>query len=343
MTDDLSREDAERLFNSVSKAVKTNDLVELDSLYSNKPEEEEEVETPLEEENPEVKEPAEEQPEEAEEEETSPLPEDESEAGKPQKKKEPETPAEQTELDKLKEQLESMKKENHALRSQAGRVPHVQKRLRELDKKLEELTKTSPSSQTSTKIKPKLDGLLEGIKETDPKLADAIAAAISEATNGVDEEIRSREIENLKFIRQQESSSYQAQEAERLLEMYPNAPQVFQSPHWAEWKKKQSDGVVGLAESSNADDVSRAFKMYAEDMQALYPELGKKPAEEAPKVQDPAALEKAKKIEEERARKKTTAANVATPSAAGKKSIPDDPEALFKKISEQLAKERRGE
>lgn len=331
---DLTQQDAERLFNNVSKAVKDNDLEKLDTLYAS-PAPEDEVE----EEQPEIEQPTpdEEEPAEIEGEEASPSVETDEQP----EEEEPEVPAVDRELAELKSQLENMKKENHALKSQAGRVPHVQKRLRELDKKLEELQNASPSSQTSAKIKPKLDELLQDLKETDSVLADTIAKAIEQATNGVDEQLRTREIESLSFIREQEARSYQAQEAERLLEMHPNAREVFVSPHWSEWKDKQSEGVLALATSSNADDVSKAFKMYAEDMLKEYPDLAKTPA--ASMNENPEAAAKAKKIEEERARKKQTAANINSPGGQGKTALPDDPEALFKKFSEQLRKERFGQ
>ena len=92
-------------------------------------------------------------------------------------------PKEPDELSKLKDQLDKLSKENHALRSQAGRVPHVQRRLQELDKKLEELNKrnASPSNQHSDAI---LEAL-KAIKETDPELASSVAEAIGRATSGV--------------------------------------------------------------------------------------------------------------------------------------------------------------
>lgn len=333
---DLSREDAERLFNNVSKAVKDNDLEKLDSLYPSQAPDELEVE----EEQPAVEEPESDSPDDQlQDEEQSPSDETDTDEDEPQG----DAPKVDKELAELRAQLDSMKKENHALKSQAGRVPHVQKRLRELDKKLEELQNASPSSQTSAKIKPKLDALLEGLKETDSQLADTIAKAIEEATNGVDETARAREIENLTFLRENEARTYQAAEAQRLIEMYPNAPEVFRSPHWSEWKNKQSEGVLALATSSNADDVARAFKLYADDMVAQYPDLSKSAQNTAMKTEDPEAAAKAKKIEEERARKKQTAANIGSPNAAGKNALPDDPEALFKKFSEQLRKERTGQ
>lgn len=341
---DLSREDAERLFNNVSKAVKDNDLEKLDTLYREPTPDDTELEDDtapdVDDDTPDDSQPdLDDQPDDEEGKETSPP--DEADEELPDE--EDKGTGVDKELAELKAQLESMKKENHALKSQAGRVPHVQKRLRELDKKLEELKSASPSSQTSTKIKPKLDELLSDLKETDSVLAETIARAIEQATNGVDEELRAREIENLSFMREREAREYQAQEASRLLEMYPNAKEVFTSPHWAEWKEKQSEGVLALATSSNADDVARAFKLYADDMVAQYPDLAKSTADTAKKTDDPEAAAKAKKIEEERARKKQTAANIHSPSAQGKTALPDDPEALFKKFSEQIRKERTGQ
>lgn len=341
---DFSHEEAERLFNDVSKAVKDNDVTALDGLYKKDAAEDaptlEVKDEPKVDDQPVDDDILSEQPDKDKEEKDSPPVE---EGNKPTEtadktpKEEAQTP-EQKALAELTAQLESMKKENHALRSQAGRVPHVQKRLRELDKKLEELKSASPSSQTSTKIKPKLDAMLKDIEETDSKLADAIRGAITEATNTVDEDARAREIANLEFTRQQEAALYQQHEATRLLDMVPNAKEVFADPNWAAWKKEQSDAVLSLATSGNADDVVKAFKIFAGDMVAKYPHLAATPTADEP---DTAAAEKAKKIEEERARKKATAANVASPTAPGKHSMPDDPEALFRKISEQLAKERQ--
>jgi len=233
-------------------------------------------------------------------------------------------------------------KENHALKSQAGRVPHVQRRLKELDQKLEELTKrsSSPSNRPSTNIQPKVLEALKGIRETDAELADTIAAAIAQATDGVSDEFLSRERENLTSQRAQTYSDYQDGEASRLLDMYPNAKEVFSSPTWKEWKTTQSSGIQNLADSDSADDVSYAFKKYAEDMVAKYPELAKTEVTpvEAPTVNDP----KAAKIEEERARKLAASVVMGTPNAAGKSALPSDPKALFEQYSKQIRKEITG-
>jgi ElaB/YqjD/DUF883 family membrane-anchored ribosome-binding protein len=300
--------DPNKLFNEISTAIRADDGNKLSELTTTpaleKEEEPLETEVPAEEE---------EQPEEVKEEEEKSPPEDDK-AGKTEEEteEEGEKVVEKSELDLLKEQLNRVTKENHNLKSQAGRVPHVQKRLRELDKKLEELERksTSPSSQTSEKIKPQVDAILKGIRETDAELADAVAKAIAVATEGVAAESLTKEKDTLVFLRQQELEQHQEMEAQRLLDMYPNAPEVFQSKHWSDWKSQQSAGVVGLANSDSADDVALAFEKYARDMQALFPEL------------------------------QSTAASIGSPNAAGKIAVSDDPQALFEKYVKEIRKSR---
>jgi hypothetical protein len=262
-----------------------------------------------------------------------------------------EAPKEPTEAEKLKEQIEKLSKENHDLRSQAGRVPSIQRKVREIDKKLEELAKrdTSPSSQPSAKIKPKILDLLKGVSEDDPELAKAIANAIGEAMDGVASEQTAKEKETLTFLRDQEAKTYQDAEAQRLIQMYPNAPEVFKSKSWAEWKAEQTAGIRNLAESDTADEVAFAFDKYAKDMIAKHPELAPKEeakekveAKASPTDAEKEAAEKARRIEEERRRKKESAANVGSPNLSGKINLPDDPVALFEKFSEQIRKERTG-
>ena len=328
MSDELSDKDAQKLFNEVSASLRDNDGSKLDELLT--------IETPSDEQLPEELPPV-----ESEEETPAPL---EPEAEQEVLEEEP-TPApeENKELAELKAQLAAISKENHALKSQAGRVPHVQRKLKELDEKLAELAKQAavpPSDRPST-IQPKVLEKLKGIEETDPELAKAIAAAVEEATNGVANEALDRERRTLETLREQEFATYQAQEVDRLLEMYPNAPEVFSSPSWKEWKKEQSRVVQSLAGSDSADDVAKAFKFYADDMLAKHPELAKRAesAAPAPNAENDA---KAKEIEEERKRKQAAATNVRTPNAPGKQSLPNDAEALFKMYSEQIRKDRLG-
>ena len=331
MADPLTEADSNKLFNEVSQAMQADDNVKLSSLLAQEtPTEEQPTQDPPEEE---------EQPEEIEGKETeeSPLTEEEDGADEPKEDKEP-TEAEK-QLEELRAQLETAKRDNQALRSQAGRVPSIQRKLAEVDKKLAELTTLSPSSQASTKVKPKVEKLLEGIKETDPALADSIAQALGVAIEGVDEELRESQINNLKAERELAAQDYLEEQRERLLSVYPNAPEVFASPHWAEWKKSQPAHIQALAGSDSADAVVMAFELYAKAMTEKYPELGKT-KEEAKST--PVENEEAKKLEEARLRKKKDSVDMGTSRAAARDKEPTDPQALFEKFSQEIAKELKG-
>lgn len=308
--------DANKLFNDVSKAMQDDDTSKVSELLATEaPEDEEQldVELPADEDLPE-----DEDDKDNDESDDSP-PDDE--AGKA--KEDEEDP-----LAELRTQLASLQKENQSLRSQAGRVPHVQRKLDEIDKKLK-LLSTSPSSQTSAKITPKVDELLKDVEETDPALAKALKGALTTAIEGIDEEQRSREIAHLTDLRAQEAKLHQETEAQRLLEMFPNAPEVFASPHWAEWKKNQPPHVQALAGADTADAVALAFDLYAKDMLAKHPVAAKK--EEV--------NEQANKVEEERLRKQKTAVNLDGNKLVAKDKGPQNPEALFAKFSEEIRKE----
>lgn len=323
---DLTDAEAQKIFREVQGAIKDNDTAKLDTLLTV---ESEEVETPVEVEVP-AEEPEVETPENAEN-----TPSEETEEGTTETV---DTTTEEPEaLVAMRKQLENLQKENHSLRSQAGRVPHVQRKLKELDEKLKELDKrsTSPSSRPSTTIAPKISEALKGIEETDPELAKTIAAAIAQATDGVAEDFDKRERESLTLSKEEALKEYRQEQIDILLDQYPNAPDVFNSPQWKEWKKSQSAAMQTLAGSDAADDVVFALGKYADDMVKKYPELAKS-------NEQPAANAEAAKIEADRLRKKTTGATVSSPAAASKVKLPDDPVALFKMYSEQIRKERLG-
>lgn len=333
----MSDFDAQKYFNEVSKSVQEDDNIKLAELMAQEAPEPE-IKQPVEEEQPELEDkpiPDGDAPEPKEGEEDSPLGDEPADKATEEKGKDKD---EQDEMAAVREQLEQLRKENHNLKSQAGRFPHVQKRLREMDKKLEELTKAkdSPSSQASKKYEPVVDEALKKIRDDDAELADAIKAAIAAALNGVEKDSTAKEYENLKFLRDQEASTYEQAEIDRLLTMHPNAKEVFVSPHWTDWMGKQSAGVKALAESNSADDVSTAFKLYAQDMARQYPDLVKAPEAKAPGNDE--ATAKAAQIEQDRLRKKTNSADLGNPTGSAKKG-PVDAQALFDKYIKDIEKE----
>ena len=327
-------DDLDALFNDVSAAIAGSDSNKLNELMT--AETEESQTTATEEEA---------SAEDATAEETDATPQDAesvSETSQEQEESEEQTTEQTSEepgdIDELRKKLESLQKENHSLRSQAGRVPHVQRKIQELDKKLAELAAQAPSSRPSAVISEKLANKLSSIKSADPELADVLQEIISTVGASQDEIVdkaTTRDKETLALLREQELRQHQEYEAAQLLELYPNAKDVFVSDSWKEWKAAQSKAVQALADGDTAGDVAKAFKLYEQDMLELYPEL-RKPA-------TPAVPEKAKQIEEERRNRQTRSASVPTSSSqATRQTLPDDPDKLFDYFSEKIRKERWG-
>lgn len=344
MSKELTEQEAAKLFEQVSNANRDDDGLKLSELMQ--AEATEEV-APVEEDKPE------ETPTEVVDEEVKPdKVEGEEPSSPPVKAEEAETkeddspPEELSELEKLRAQVARLDKENHRLSSQAGRVPYVQRKIKEIDKKLEDLAKASPSSHPSAEVQKKVLEKLKVVRDNDPELADAIAgaiAALGEATDGIGNEVKTKEIETLKNLRQLEVSAYQEEQANALLETYPNAPEVFASNEWKKWKAEQTNAWATLANSDTADDVIFALEKYAKDMVAKYPDLAKEEPKgaDAPAV-DVKAKEEAQKVEAERQRKQKTSVVIGSPSAPSKVGLPDDPNALFEKFSGEIRKSISG-
>ncbi len=342
MTDEtLTEQEALELFNATSKAIRDADTVKLGELnkVQTPVDNKDETDTTVDDNQPD---PDKGQPDENDDNKDTPQGDKPAEdKGDDDKKNNEQQP---DELTKLREQLETLRKENHAMKSQAGRVPHMQRRLQELDKRLEEFTKaqTSPSSQPSTKLKGKLEEALKGIKETDPDLADAIAKSVEMAIDGVAADTHTRNLEQTKAEREEVLKQYREEQTDELLEMYPNAGEVFNSTHFKQWVSQQSRGIQQLVNSDTAADVSAAFERYAEDMRRMHPELNKQTQAKVEDQPDAEAAARAKQVEAERLRKKQTAAVVNSPTAQGKVEIPDDPKALFEKFSKEIRDARNG-
>lgn len=323
MTTQLSDKENEKLFAQMSNAIRNQEFDKIDELATS-PEQEDTLKPDTHEEAPEVT-------DEAPTDVTTPPADTQPETEEAPVEV---TPEEKTEQDKLAEALaliEKVQKENHNLRSQMGRVPHLQRQIQMIDKKLEELT--SPSSRPSTKLTEKFTPKLAKIKDVDPELADTLADLLVDATDGVAEDLRHAEAQSLQNQRRAMEQEIRDAEVSRLLEMYPNAQEVFQSPSWKSWEGQQSKQLQALANSDNADDVAFAFEKYAADMMKAHPELA-----------GPARTEnnEAARIEAERQRKLQTSVVVGTPAPAGRQQKPDNPEALFREYSERIRKELTG-
>lgn len=330
MSTELTQEEANKLFNSVSQAMREDDSNKLSELLAE--ESPEEQEQPVEEET-------------HEEEEDSDTPEESTEDTDTNEESADEADEEQTTKDDplaaLRNEIEALKKAQHSFSSQMGRVPSIQRRLAEYDKQLAAL-KSATSSQTSEKVKPKIDKALKDLEDTDPALANTLRSMMGEALSEVDNGTTAREIERLQSLREIEYAEYAAEQRNILLGKYPNAADVFKSDHWKSWKKEQPDHILSLATSDSAEAVLMALDLYKRDMLIKFPELNKDNKQDDKVVEE--KNEEATKIEEQRKRQqKQTSADVRNGKAPVKSKGPLDAEALFKQYSEQLRKEIRGD
>ena len=351
MSTELSEKEANKLFMEISGALKEGDTVKVDELFVNSTVEDEPK--PVDDEDDSALSEEDSTPNAKSEDEEVDVGDDSDEDADPPEGADG-NPADEDgkdELAALKSQIAELKKERekadreiHHFRSQAGRMKAISRDMKKYDERLEELQRqlASPSNRPSAAVLGKVKEKFKSIEDIDPELASILESALGDALVGIETDNLNREKETISLLRQREIEDYETAEADRLLQMYPNAAEVFNSPAWKEWKQEQPKGIVALAESSSADEVATAFRLYSDAMLAKYPELatggtkqGETPAQKQP---DP----KATQIEAERKRKREGAANVSSPNAQGKVGLPDDPNALFNKYYEQIRKERFG-
>lgn len=185
---------------------------------------------------------------------------------------------------KAKAELESLRSDLHRYKSDAGRVPFLNRRVQELERQLED-SRRSPAPKPDAKVEMPsgVRERIERIREVDPETADAMEE-VYKASAAKAEEVRAAQEAEIANRRQREDDEYLHKEAERLFAIIPEAPQVFASEKWRLWKSKLPPNFRALAESSNADEVAEAlrnFKVDAERHLGGY-DWAPKPVEQSP-------------------------------------------------------------
>lgn len=180
----------------------------------------------------------------------------------------PETPEVTAELAAVKEKLDAAMRDLHRYKSDAGRVPALQKRMVELEKRLSE-SKRNPNSPDDV-FTPEDKKVLDDLRENDPVMADHLEKLMKGTTGRLRQQMEER-------LRQADESEYaqiaqeiEAYEYNRLQSMFPNfdVQTVFRSPEWAEWKSRLRPSDRAYAESSSADEVYAAIQWFGQDLQA---------------------------------------------------------------------------
>lgn len=241
-----------------------------------------------------------------------------------------------------KDDKQNLEQELHRLRSDAGRVPYMQRRLAELEREVRAYKARTPNASNDGKTQAKTVDLssieldadtqkeIDDLKETDPLMAKmfervaktAIAAANSRADHVVDTFTESdAKAEDERFFLEQKSE---------LTRMVPQHEAVFALPEWRQWKDSLTPGLRAMAESGLASEVSQAIYAFAADMQRGRQAAGSNDTQ-VPPTDKPSA------VSDERARK--VASSSETKNSAAKKTQELDEDAYFSEMYKKLGKD----
>lgn len=241
---------------------------------------------------------------------------------------------------------EDVQKELHRLRSDAGRVPYLQRRMQELERELR-ATKARTSQSTATADAVSTEGIeipaalkkkYDTIRETDPDLADTleetvklqIAYAQQQGTVAVETSLQAQqEEEDRKFYMDQKA---------QLLAMVPEADKIFAMPEWKQWKESLTPGRKALASSGYAVEMAQALQAFAYDYQAARGQ----PVIQQPTNATPATpvVQPENPVQVARERKVATAAPVS--SAAAKNVQQVDEKQMFREFYDKLHNDMYG-
>lgn len=249
------------------------------------------------------------------------------------------------------DELTKLRREMHELKSQAGRVPYLNRRTQELERELRQQrlnskvaeatipaqSKDESKSEIPDKIKQRIAALREIDSDTADILQDMWEATQAEKSKAADA-VKTVVTEFSDAEAQRQEQEFLNQQYDSLVKEVPYAPKVFASKEWTEWKEQLTPGRKALAESVYADEVKIAINAFVSDMQARYGGAQKQAPAAVTPVVDQQQAEAASKVQENRERK--LKANVDTTSATAKPNKQQmDEDALFKDYYAKLRKE----
>lgn len=166
---------------------------------------------------------------------------------------------------KAKAELDSLRSELHRYKSDAGRVPYLNRRVQELERQLEDARRSpAPKPDEKVELPAGVRERIERIREVDPETAEAMEE-VYKASAAKADEVRAAQEAEIANRRKREDDEYLHNEAQRLFAIIPEAPQVFASDKWKLWKSKLPPNFRALAESSNADEVAEALRNFKVD------------------------------------------------------------------------------
>lgn len=241
-------------------------------------------------------------------------------------------------------EIEQLRAEVHRLRSDAGRVPYVQRRNQELERELQQLrakdaaTKAAPSNNDDVELDAETKAIIDELKETDPVMAKAYERVAKLAVSTANAKVSTAFEEFTRTAQESDDERYYNEQKAMLVERVPQAYQIFATNEWQQWKQGLTPARRAMAESPHAEEVVTAIYAFAADMQALRGGAPQQPApaQPAPAGSEPAVDEAAIKAAQARNRKVATAAEVS--SSAAKATEEFDEAKMFEEMYTQIGK-----
>lgn len=235
-----------------------------------------------------------------------------------------------------------LEQELHRLRSDAGRVPFMQRRLAELERELRATkartpTATSTGGKTSTAtdiesvtLSEESQKRIKAVRDVDPLVAEALEYSMKEAILAANS--RSDHVVDTFTQAEQEAEDqrfFMEQKAE-LARMIPQHETIFAMPEWRQWKETLTPGQRALAESGYASEVGQAIYAFAAEMQR------RNAAPAAETQEKPVTPPVKSEVAEARSRKVGASAEVK--NTAAKADEPFDEDKYFKEMYNMIGK-----
>lgn len=243
----------------------------------------------------------------------------------------PEDKAKEQPVEDASEKIARLERELHTFKSDAGRVPYMQRRLQELERELrdtklsrkaEDAVKTAqPDTPATRDIPENLKKKIAALRDIDPDLADTLEegfkASITATGPTVDAAKVAKDMIQDAFRQQDEAKEQEfiQQQFDTLVSRVPQAPQIFKTPEWQQWKDTLTPGRRALAESMYADEVQIAIGAFVQDMQAKFGKpnanSNSAPVTKQPSAEDTAVGERVRESRERKLEAQTDAKGVA--------------------------------
>lgn len=167
------------------------------------------------------------------------------------------------------DELATLRQELHRAKSDAGRVPHLNRRVQELERQLISLQNPATKPDTPAEIPANLKTRLEKMKEIDPETAE-LMEEMFKTVNGRTEETAAAYQRYVDLQKQREEEAHLHAEYSKVVAAIPEAEEVFRSREWEDWKSRLTPNHRAMADSIHANEVINALQAFRYDAQHLF-------------------------------------------------------------------------